>query len=446
MLNWEKLLSAKRLGQEDREYTDRHLERTQYQRDYDRIIFSSPFRRLQNKTQVFPLPGSVFVHNRLTHSLEVASVGRSLGNMVAWEVQRKYPDLRTDLIGEIGTIVSTACLCHDLGNPPFGHSGEKAISEYFENGEGMSLQNEFSKQQWEDLVSFEGNANALRLLTYRFNGRREGGYALTYATLASLIKYPWDSLNKTPKGKYGYFYSENEAYEKVVNEAGLKLEVHGEYKVVRHPLVYLMEAADDISYLVMDMEDAHKLGIVTTEKTKSILLNFFENDTKVMQRLLEVMKEVSDTNEQIAYLRAMVINKMVQGVVQVFMENYMLIMTGEFTGSLVDYFDDDVEDALQECRAFSKEKIYSHRSVREIELAGYNILGGLMKDFVNAVKNPDTHYNKSLLAMVPEQYPVRSEDMYTRVRGVLDFVSGMTDVYALDLFRKIRGISFDAYV
>jgi dGTPase len=376
----------------------------------------------------------------------VASVGRSLGNMVAWEVQHRYPDLRTDLIGEIGTIVSTACLCHDLANPPFGHSGEKAISEYFENGEGLSLKSNFTNQQWEDLVSFEGNANALRLLTYQFNGRREGGYALTYATLASLIKYPWSSLDKTRKGKYGYFQSESMAYERVVNETGLKIEIEGRLKVVRHPLVYLMEAADDISYLVMDMEDAHKLGIVTTEKTKSILLNFFSNDDVMMSRILEVMKEVSDTNEQIAYLRAMVINKMVQGVVKVFMDNYPVIMSGAFTGSLVNYFDSDVELALNECRSFSVERIYSDRSVREIELAGYNILGGLMKDFVNAVKNPDTHYNKSLLSMIPDQYPVKSDDMYTRVRGVLDFVSGMTDVYALDLFRKIRGISFDAYV
>ena len=203
MMNWQQLISNKRLGQEHK-HPERHDDRTEFKRDYDRLIFSAPFRRLQNKTQVFPLPGSVFVHNRLTHSLEVASVGMSLGNDVANKLTIRHPELENTLFSEIGQIVATACLAHDMGNPPFGHSGEKAIQTYFTEGPGSDLQREVSHQFWDDITHFEGNANAFRLLTHQFEGRRQGGFVMTYSTLASIVKYPYSSSAASKKGKFGF--------------------------------------------------------------------------------------------------------------------------------------------------------------------------------------------------------------------------------------------------
>ena len=261
-MNWTQLLSGKRFGME--EYHERKHERTDFQRDYDRLIFSSPFRRLQNKTQVFPLPGSIFVHNRLTHSLEVSCVGRSLGNNVAKGLMQKYPDGSINF-PEIGSIVSAACLAHDMGNPPFGHSGERAISAYFLEGNGSYLEDEIRSAggRWEDFLHFEGNANAMRLLTHQFIGRRKGGFALTYSTLASIVKYPYASVHSGKKGKFGFFQSEEETYMRIATELGINHNPEDKNKFVRYPLVYLVEAADDICYQIMDIEDACKLHILT---------------------------------------------------------------------------------------------------------------------------------------------------------------------------------------
>ena len=272
-MNWTQLLSGKRFGME--EYHERKHERTDFQRDYDRLIFSSPFRRLQNKTQVFPLPGSIFVHNRLTHSLEVSCVGRSLGNNVAKGLIQKYPDGSINF-PEIGSIVSAACLAHDMGNPPFGHSGERAISAYFSEGNGRKLEEKVRKERgrWEDFVHFEGNANAMRLLTHQFIGRRKGGFALTYSTLASIIKYPYASIYSGKKGKFGFFQSEEGSYLQIAQELGIghNPEARTNFFV---PVSLLVEAADDICYQIMDIEDACKLHILTTEEAIQLLLGFF---------------------------------------------------------------------------------------------------------------------------------------------------------------------------
>ena len=248
MMNWKQLISNKRLGQEYR-HAKRHDDRTEFKRDYDRLIFSAPFRRLQNKTQVFPLPGSIFVHNRLTHSLEVASVGMSLGNDVATQlINNRHPELQGTLFEQIGQIVSTACLAHDLGNPPFGHSGEKAIQTFFTEGPGNELKERVSPIFWDDITHFEGNANAFRLLTHQFCGRRPGGFVMTYSTLGSIVKYPYASSAASKKGKFGFFHSEQEAYQRMAEEMGIiRLSAAGEpLRYARHPLVYLVEAADDI--------------------------------------------------------------------------------------------------------------------------------------------------------------------------------------------------------
>ena len=275
MMNWKQLISNKRLGQEQR-HTERHDDRSEFKRDYDRLIFSAPFRRLQNKTQVFPLPGSVFVHNRLTHSLEVASVGMSLGNDVAQRIiSERRPELLGTLFEEIGQIVSTACLAHDLGNPPFGHSGEKAIQTFFTEGPGRELRQQVSPAFWDDITHFEGNANAFRLLTHQFKGRRPGGFVMTYSTIASIVKYPYASSAASKKGKFGFFQSEQETYQRIADEMGLFcISKPGEpLRYVRHPLVYLVEAADDICYEIMDLEDAHKLKIITFEQASRLMLD-----------------------------------------------------------------------------------------------------------------------------------------------------------------------------
>lgn len=436
-MNWTQLLSVKRHSSSGSQ-TDI---RSQFQRDYDRIIFSGPFRRLQNKTQVFPLPGSVFVHNRLTHSLEVASVGRSIARLVAQKLMAGK-EKGNELLNDIDSIVAASCLAHDLGNPPFGHSGEKAISSYFTDGNGKSLKSKVSEKQWYDLVAFEGNANAFRILTHQFNGRREGGFSLTFATLAALVKYPYPSYNSLNAKKYGVFQSETETLRMVAHECGIvcKDELQGVY--ARHPLVYLVEAADDISYLIMDMEDAHKLGIMKTLETEQMLMSFMHPDLNrdLIDYKNKIYEEVSDINERIAFLRATIINLLVNEISDIFIENYDSIMEGTFTGSLIAKLSGHYKTALDHCRSQSVSYIYLHPEVVKIELTGYNVLGWLMNEFSEAIINPGSAYNQKLLSLLPLQYTTKAEDTYTRIQSVLDFVSGMTDLYAMKLYKDLRGI------
>jgi len=441
-MNWNLLLSAKRFGSASQTPEDKMMARSQFQRDYDRIIFSSPFRRLQNKTQVFPLPGSVFVHNRLTHSLEVASVGRSLGNALAMELENREELAGLDLFSTLGSIVSAACLAHDLGNPPFGHSGEKAISHYFAEGKGAAVKDMVSANEWSDLTHFEGNANAFRVLTHQFNGRRKGGFALTCATLSSLVKYPYGSdAASGKKHKYGYFVSERDAFEEIACEQGIIRLSDNPVRYCRHPLVFLVEAADDITYQVMDVEDAHKLKILSTAETKDILMAFRDDDSEFRSKAEDVFKTVTDANEQISYLRATLINKLVGECIAVFMKHYDDMMTGKHSSSLVDSLEGASASAMNHCSALSVQRIYNHQSVIEVELAGFRILGALLDEFIDATLNPHSHYAKKLLTLLPEQFTCPPESsLYTQIQSVLDFVSGMTDLYALELYRKIHGI------
>lgn len=437
-MNWDRLLSAKRFGMEHYEDAKKH-ERTEYQRDYDRLIFSSPFRRLQNKTQVFPLPGSIFVHNRLTHSLEVASVGRSIGENVARELRKKYPELDAHF-EEIGSIVAAACLAHDMGNPPFGHSGEKAISTFFSEGKGKYLKDDVEKEggRWSDFTCFEGNANAIRLLMHQFKGRRKGGFALTYSTLASIVKYPYSSAASGGKNKFGFFISEEDDYRKIATDIGIIEKCNNPLRFVRYPLVYLVEAADDICYQVMDIEDAHKLRLLSTEKAKELLLGFFEGESR--EKRIKTLSYVSDVNEQIAYLRSMVIGLLVDECSTLFLESEEQILAGEFEGALVDKISPFIKDAYKTCTLFSREHIYRSKEVLDIELAGYRIIGYLLEVFTEAICNPQHAYSRLLLDRIPEQYEIDSPDLYGKIQSVVDYISGMTDIYALDLYRKITGM------
>ena len=442
MMNWQQLISNKRLGQEHR-HPERHDDRTEFKRDYDRLIFSAPFRRLQNKTQVFPLPGSIFVHNRLTHSLEVASVGMSLGNDVAQQLIRRHPELKDTMFQEIGQIVATACLAHDMGNPPFGHSGEKAIQAFFTEGAGSELQREISPMVWNDLIHFEGNANAFRLLTHQYKGRRQGGFVMTYSTLASIVKYPFSSSAAGKKGKFGFFDSEKAIYRKIADELGIicKSEVGEPLKYARHPLVYLVEAADDICYEVMDIEDAHKLKILSYEDTTKLLLGFFDEDTqeKIQQRIIE--DGVTDDNEKVVYLRACVIGKLENECVQVFVDHEEEILSGTFEGSLIDHISPIQQAAYECCTKLSLRRIYKSKPVLDVELSGYQIMQTLMEQFIGAAVYPDRFYSKHLISRVSSQYDIDAPDLETRLMAIIDYISGMTDVYALDVYQKINGIS-----
>jgi len=437
-MNWKQVLSTKRLGQEDRPAGETVHSRTQFQRDYDRLIFSSPFRRMQNKTQVFPLPGSIFVHNRLTHSLEVASVGRSLGNVLSERLHRQHVEY--PLLPEIGSVVSSGCLAHDMGNPPFGHSGEDAISEFFKRGAGQSLHADLQEAQWKDFTMFDGNANAFRILSHQFKGRRPGGFALTYSMLASIVKYPFESVYAT-KPKFGFFQSEKENYYRIAEELGIERSAEDRNKFLRHPLVFLVEAADDICYQIMDLEDAHKLRILDYDETRALFMNFYdrEKDKDRIAKIEKTLHLVDDKNEQIAYLRAGVISMLVEKCVTIFEQKQEVIFSGSFQKPLMSQLEGTVGKAMKIIQELSVTRIYKAQSVVEIEISGYQIIGTLLEEFTGAMLNPGSGYSKRLLSLVPEQYSCNTDDLYSKIQSVLDFVSGMTDLYALDIFRKIKG-------
>ena len=441
-MEWKLLISNKRFGQEHK-HAERHDDRSEFKRDYDRLIFSSAFRRLQNKTQVFPLPGSIFVHNRLTHSLEVASVGMSIGNDISRRVIQKQPDLKDTLVEEIGTIVSAACLAHDLGNPPFGHSGEKAIQTFFSEGPGLKIKSMVSSEFWDDITHFEGNANAFRILTHRFKGRRQGGFVMTYSMLASIVKYPFASSLAGSHGKFGFFASEADSYRKIADELGIFCKsAPGEpLKYARHPLVYMVEAADDICYEIMDIEDSHKLKILSFAETEHLLLSFFDEEIqqKIRQRIID--EELTDENEKVVYMRASVIGKLENECVAAFLAHEEEILAGTFEGSLIDHISERQKKAYKECEKISYSKIYQSKPVLDIELSGYQIMATLMEVFVEAAVNPSRFYSKQLLRRVSSQYDIENESLEERIMAVIDYISGMTDIYALDIYQKINGIS-----
>lgn len=437
-MNWQDLISSVRLGKEDRAKLPTE-QRTEFQRDYDRLIFSSPFRRMQNKTQVFPLPGSIFVHNRLTHSLEVSSVGRSLGADVGRELMRRHEELPATFGESISAIVSAACLAHDMGNPPFGHSGEMAIRSFFAEGPGLRFKGVLPADVWADITTFDGNANTFRLLTHQYNGRRRGGFVMTYSTLAAVVKYPWAATQAVRKPKFGYFAAERETFTQIFDRLGVERidTPDGSPRYARHPLVYLVEAADDICYQIMDIEDAHKLRLLTDEHTVELLLGFFSPEEQAQLR--RDYPAHTDIGDQIVYFRSCAINALERACVQVFLDHEDDILAGRFASTLVQSLPERLRKAYRACQQVAVSTIYSSKEVTDIELSGYHIIYTLLQLMTDAVVAPEKAYSQLLLRQVSAQYELSAPDLSTRIMAVLDYLTGMTDVYALDLYRKING-------
>lgn len=459
-MNWQSLYTTQRTGGAERDSSNPDPVRNSFIRDYDRIIFSSAFRRLQNKTQVFPLPGAIFVHNRLTHSLEVASVGRSLGKAVGEKIAAANTDKGESFLEfyryELAYVIASACLAHDIGNPPFGHSGEDAIRTFFTElqGDDRKLIHEaLTPNQLKDLELFEGNSNALRTLTHNFNEPVPGGYRLTFTTLASLVKYPCASSEGFNKRtgliatkKSGYFDSEKATYEKIASKLGIPRKEGYETVYARHPFVYLTEAADDICYRVIDLEDAHRLHIVSTDTFMSLFLPFFDNETgKYTNRdhIVRTLSKINDPNQKVQYVRATWIGLMTEKLADVFMAHESELLAGTLEKDLLKCLPEAEHALIENINKFSYENIYNYRSVAEIEIAGYNVIGGLLKEFVHAALNPHLTRSAKLLKLVSAQFPVVGDRtcIYQDVQSLVDFIAGMTDLYAIDLYRKITGIT-----
>lgn len=424
--------------------------RTDFQRDFDRIIFSASFRRLQNKTQVFPLPGSVFVHNRLTHSLEVSSVGRSMGSAVGEFIFNQFEkdlveNAQNFYLHNLHNVIAAACLCHDVGNPAFGHSGEDAIASYFEKNE-QDLKSKFNEKEWADLVNFEGNANAIRVLTHQQNGKDEGGTQLTYTTLASIAKYPCEAIAKKKgiihRKKFGFFQNEKETFLNIAKSVDMLQESEEPTIFKRHPFVWLVEAADDICYNIIDMEDAHRLGIVSTSDCENLFFELIKSENGNTKRVEDKLAVLTNANERISYLRAKVINALINKSIELYQQRFPEIMAGTLDSALLDIYKID-NPSLQEIENFSIEKIYNHKNVIEIENAGYNVMYELLNHFIPSIltaKDERKSYDKMALKLLPAQFLYEEGSEYQKVLGILDFVSGMTDNFATDLYRKIKGI------
>ena len=437
-MNWKTLLSADRPGQKS---TSSESYRSAFEQDYDRIIFSHPFRRLQDKTQVHPLPEHDFVHTRLTHSLEVSSVGRSLGKRVGEVILERHPTLSpTFSLFDFGAIVAAASLAHDLGNPPFGHAGEDALSDYFL--ETTSLRNSVSEAEWNDLINFEGNAQGFRILNQHAYGMK-----LTAATLGAFTKYPcpahFPDRNKSKKSqkKYGYFQSEKEIFTNLA--AQLELIPASQAAWVRHPLAFLVEAADDICYSIIDLEDGCRLGLVSFDDTVELLV-------PILKEKLDRKKLAGDEglNKKLGTLRAMSIGELIDACTAIFLAHEKEITEGKFDDALIDLC--EFKDALKKIKEISIQKIYRARQVVEIEASGHEVLPGLLHEFVRASdflwkKERSRKYNNLALLFPPEisKAIAASDEAYGRLRHVIDFISGLTDRHALSLYRKIKGISMD---
>ncbi len=447
-MNWEQLLSLKRFGDtQKRKRIDQDDTRLGFEVDYDRIIFSDSFRSLQDKTQVVPLSKTDFVHTRLTHSLEVSVVARSLGRIVGKHLIQKYPDLvkKGYQANDFGAIIAAAALAHDIGNPPFGHSGEKSIGEYFKSGSGKIFKDKLNKKQWQDLIDFEGNANGFKILTETKNGIK-GGLRLSYATLGAFSKYPKESLPKKPSQnivdkKYGVFQSDIHFFEEVANELGMgNLRNNADMAFMRHPLAFLVEAADDICYTIIDFEDGINLGLISEDFALEYLINLVRDNINTKK-----YHSLQNTKDRISYLRALAIGNLIHEAAHIFIKNESAILNGDFTHSLLEKckYEAQIHDIIK----LSIEKIYQSNDVVEKEIAGYTIIADLLDVFIKAInntyENEASNYDKLIMLLLPDNYKEINSNLYQRILNICNLIANFSDRNAILLHKKIKGIDLN---
>jgi dGTPase len=444
-MNWEQLLSLKRQGDTYKRLRKEQDEtRLGFEVDYDRIIFSSAFRSLQDKTQVIPLSKTDFVHTRLTHSLEVSVVGRSLGRIAGKKILEKHPYLKEIHgfeINDFGAIVAAASLSHDIGNPPFGHSGEKAIGEFFINGKGQHYKEQLSPKEYQDIIYFEGNANGFRLLAGSREGV-EGGLRLSYGTLGAFMKYPKESLPKTTTKhiadkKFGFFQSDKNAFIEIAKELGLLQTRNGEdISFSRHPLTFLVEAADDICYTIIDFEDGINLGLISEDFALEYLIKLVKDSINIKK-----YNAMLHQQDRLSYLRALAINTLITDAIAVFLENEEAILNGEFTVSLLDksHYKAQIADIIK----ISITKIYQSQEVVEKEIAGYKIISDILEVYTTALIHKKTskasNYDTLLIQTLPEVYQLTDISLYDILLNTCCYVASLSDSAAVYIHNKIMG-------
>lgn len=445
-MNWDKLLSPKRFKVESGEISEYISEnrtynptRTDYNQDHDRIVFSRSFRRLGKKTQVHPFSTNDHTHNRLIHSVEVGAVGRSIGIKVADTLKSKGLLSKEYNAVDIGVIVQAACLAHDIGNPPFGHAGEESLRTWFRDKVNSKYFNDITGKELLDLKTYEGNAHALRIVCTTEMYKNQGGMRLTCATLGTLLKYPWTSDLSGNEGKFNIYQSELNYFKIVARELGLK-EIIEDKQWSRHPLSYLMEAADDICYGVLDLEDAVEMGIITFDEFYSV----FKGAIK------EIKNPPSDINQFCAAIRSKFIGKCVDFVSEEFIKNYEEIMDGNFSQS--DFFKKSqhpIALILNSSKKLARERVYNQTNKVKREIGSYPCLHHLLNLFIPAINeyyekngclNSLASRNKAIINLLDKK-PDVGISKYQAYLEVLDFIGGMTDNYAINIATETSGFS-----
>jgi len=449
MMDWTKLLQPLRVGETTIRY---EAGRSPFHKDQDRIVFSSAFRRLDRKTQVHPLSENDHVHSRLTHSLEVSCVGRSLGYRVGEGLKSNSTSFPKSISPEdVGAILQAACLAHDIGNPPYGHTGEDAIRHCFLDPQNAYLLEGLSDLEKADLSTFEGNAQGFRIITQVEYHRFSGGMRLTQATLGTFLKYPWTVEHASASGakahKFGCFQSELPILKSIANDLGLipqGVDSSGvTSKWCRHPLVYLMEIADDICYGLIDLEDGIEMGILRYEEVEAILKPLLADD---WQRYKSDFDSADNERRRLSMLRGKAMEKMVAAASQTFLDNETKILAGTLVGELSDHCPDVVKNAINGAKALARERIFKDPRKTAIEVGAYSTLANLLTAFLQAAKElidtgHSTFRNSRVLEMMGPSAPQADWTLYQAYMRVLDYVAGMTDNYAADIAQQFSGYS-----
>ena len=437
-MRWLELLSTIRIGSK-KQITEQA--RSPFHKDYDRIIFSQSFRQLNRKTQVHPLTQHDGIHTRLTHSLEVSCIGRSLGMLAAEKIKDHLPVWISP--ADVGAIIQAACLAHDIGNPPFGHAGEYAIREWFDDASHGNFLQALSAEEQADVRQFEGNAQGLRLLTKIDYHPNDGGMRLTYATLGAYLKYPWLSKTIASQGdrpasqraKFGCYQSEKEVLQQIAEQLGL-IQL-GEYHYCRHPLTYLLEAADDICYALIDLEDGIVLNMLSYEEVEPIFLDLIAD----YGRPEELSIPSSTWQQKIAALPGRVMKRLVDEVTSAFAKHHFEILSGQLRGSLLQYCTEDIERGIERAKNLARDKIFEHPQKAGLEIIAHQSLQNILDAFIPLTTPHKTLSFKEqrLMSMLQRAGINFESNHYENIMQVLDIISKFSDHQAYNLSQELQG-------